>query len=86
VVKSAIFAVKTCAPTHFFGPTCKLGCKMATQRLSIGKGWQMEKQWVKISFKGARSVNNRRPEAELEEESDYTVTEGIRDFALPLSP
>ena len=37
-------------------------------------------------IQGARSVNSRRPDAELEEESDYGITERIRDFMPWLSP
>jgi hypothetical protein len=37
-------------------------------------------------IQGARSVNSRRPEAELEEDSDYGITERIGDFKLRLSP
>lgn len=39
-------------------------------------------------IQGGRSVNStgRRPEAELEENSDYGITERNRDFTLRLSP
>jgi hypothetical protein len=37
-------------------------------------------------IQGERSVNSRRPDAELEEESNYGITERIKDFKLRLSP